>query len=107
VRAEGGVLWVVDDKDLAAVFTPAELARGVRQFFDDRKGEIPKLLAKVNIVAENIGDVASALAVPVPTSVRGLFVTRNPVPAAFTLSAPVSFTTLRELSKAVESLDLA
>jgi hypothetical protein len=102
-RPEGGVLWVVDDKDPAHVFTAAELSRGVRQFFDEQKGEVPKLQAKVNTVANNVRNVASALRVPNPKSVRGLFVTRNPIPAAFTPPASVCFATLRELYHAVGS----
>jgi hypothetical protein len=97
-----GVLWVIDDKDLADAFTSAEMARGVRQFFDEKKGEIPKLLAKVDVIRANVSDVSSALGVPLPVSVKGLFVTRSPIPAAFASSSPVSFVTLRHLREVVE-----
>jgi hypothetical protein len=97
VRVKGGTLWVIDDKDLAGVFTPAEFVRNVVQFFDDRKGEVHKLQAKVDVIASNVRDVANAMGAPLPTSVTGLFVSRSPIPAAFVSSAPVLFTTLREL----------
>ena len=45
------VIWVVDDKDLAEVYTPAEIARGVRMFHKPGR-ENDKLLAKISAVTE-------------------------------------------------------
>ncbi|MGK3206896.1 hypothetical protein [Amycolatopsis sp. MEPSY49] len=101
-RAGGDTLWVIDDKDLAPAFTASEFARNVNQFYDPRKGEVPKLLAKVAVVEANLGKVATALKIPAPHAVVGLFVTRSPVPAAFVLNPQIAFTTLRGLGRTVE-----
>lgn len=101
--AEDGVLWVIDDKDLAPLFTPAEFARNIKQFFDERKGETTKLQAKIDVITNNINDVATKLKIAVPNSIRGLFITRNPIPAAFALSTPISFTTLRDLHQNIRA----
>jgi hypothetical protein len=90
-------LWVIDDKDLAESFTPAEFARGVRQFYDARKGEIAKLRAKVEVISVGRREVAETLGVQEPAHVQGLFVTRRPIPAAFTSAPTIMFVTLRGL----------
>ncbi|MEU7525106.1 hypothetical protein AB0A74_05185 [Saccharothrix sp. NPDC042600] len=96
MHPDNGVLWVIDDKDLAEVFTPAEIARAVRQFYDPKKGEVGKLQAKVDTVAADCAAVADAFGVPMPTSVQGLFVTRRPSPAAFVPRPLMTFVTLEE-----------
>lgn len=97
VHRDEGVLWVIDDKDLTEVYTPAETARGVSQFYDPRKGEIPKLQAKVNTIVAHLDAVAGALGIATPSSVRPMFVSRNPIPAAFATNPPALFTTLIDL----------
>ena len=96
VDPEGDTMWVIDDKDLAEVFTPAEMARAVHQF-SKPKGEFAKLQSKVDAVKAGCSAVADTLRVSPPSLVRGLFVTRRPSPAAYTLQPPFAFVTLAEL----------
>jgi hypothetical protein len=91
------VIWVVEDKDLGEVYTPAEVARGVTNFHGPN-GEVEKLLAKVAAVAANSDAVVAALRLDQrPRTVRGLIVTRVPAPAAYVAAPQVSFSTLQEL----------
>ncbi|WP_157103901.1 hypothetical protein [Nocardia harenae] len=101
VNTETGELWVIDDKDLAEAYTPAEIARVVDQFFRRDKGEIPKLQAKAEAIQANLVAVAAALGVPTPRSVCPLFVSRTPLAAAYTPSPTVEFTTLGDLQHVV------
>lgn len=99
---DGETIWVIDDKALAEVFTPAEIARGVNSFHD-RDGEIDKLRAKVTAVAAHTASVSTSLGLPERhRTVKGLFVTNHPVPAAFTTDQPIKFTVLSDLAGVLE-----
>jgi hypothetical protein len=80
------VIWVVEDKDLGEVYTPAEVARGVTNFHGPN-GEVEKLLAKVAAVAANSDAVVAALRLDQrPRTVRGLIVC--PRSLRLSMSAP-------------------
>jgi hypothetical protein len=99
---DGEIIWVIDDKALAEVFTPAEIARGVNTFHDPG-GEIDKLRAKVAAVTAHTAAVSTSLALPERRrTVKGLFVTNHPVPAAFTTDQPIKFTVLSDLAAVLE-----
>jgi hypothetical protein len=94
----GNVIWVIDDKDLAEVYMPAEIAAGVAKFYGSG-GEVDKLRAKVAAVAADSIVVGAALGVDGRLrDVKGLFVTRRPAPAAFVTSPPTEFVILDDLS---------
>jgi hypothetical protein len=98
---DGNIIWVIDDKDLAEVYTPAEIARGVATFYKP-EGEVDKLLAKIAAVAADTASVGTALGLDRgPREVKGMFVTRRPSPAAFAASPPVEFVILDNLPDAV------
>ena len=102
---DGNVIWVIDDKDLAEVYMPAEIAGGVAKFYDPG-GEVDKLRAKVAAVAADSISVGAALGLDGRhRDVKGLFVTRRPAPAAFVTSPPIEFTILDDLLGAVASSD--
>ncbi|WP_173160522.1 hypothetical protein [Phytohabitans suffuscus] len=95
------ILWVIDDKDLAEVYTPAEIARSVANFHGPR-GEINKLLGKVAAVAADVPAVMAALRMDTrPRTVKGLFVTRTPAAAAFVAPSAVPFVVLENLPNVV------
>ncbi|WP_143086643.1 hypothetical protein [Lentzea flaviverrucosa] len=96
MHPDSDTMWVIDDKDLAEVFTSAEIARSVHQF-SKPKGEFAKLQSKVDAVAAGSSAVAASLRVPPPRVVRGIFVTRRPSPVAYALQSPIAFVTLGEL----------
>ncbi len=100
---EGNIIWVIDNKDLAEVYTPAEIARGVATFYG-RGGEVGKLLAKAAAVTADVTSVGTALGLDGrQREVKGLFVTRRPVPAAFVTPSPIEFTILNDLPDALAS----
>jgi hypothetical protein len=95
---DGNVIWVIDDKDLAEAYMPAEIAGGVAKFYDSG-GEVDKLRAKVAAVAADSISVGAALGMDGrPRDVKGLFVTRRPAPAAFVTSPPIEFAVLGDLA---------
>jgi hypothetical protein len=96
MHPDSDTMWVIDDKDLAEVFTSAEIARSVHQF-SKPKGEFAKLQSKVDAVAAGSSAVAESLRVPPPRVVRGIFVTRRSSPVAYALQSPIAFVTLGEL----------
>jgi hypothetical protein len=97
----GAIIWVIDDKDLAEAYTPGEIARGVVTF-NKPGGEVEKLHAKMAAVAADTISVSTSLSLDGrKREVKGLFVTRRPVPAAFTISPPIEFTILDDLHSAL------
>jgi hypothetical protein len=95
---DGDVIWVIEDKDFAEVYMPAEIAGGLAKFYDPG-GEVDKLRAKVAAVAADSISVSATLGVDGrPRDVKGLFVTRRPVPAAFVTCPPIEFAVLDDLA---------
>ena len=99
---DSDVIWVIDDKDLAEVYTPAEIARGVTTF-NKPGGEIDKLIGKIAVITANASSVGTALGLDgSERQVRGLFVTRRPVPAAYVASPRIEFTTFDDLRQTLK-----
>lgn len=96
-RPSSNVLWVIEVKDPAEVFTTSEIRRALDRFFD-QDGWIDKLGHKTADIADDPASVAAALGLEqgTPREVRPLIVTRRVVPAAF-VPSPVPFTTLRDI----------
>ncbi|MBB5871951.1 hypothetical protein F4553_005330 [Allocatelliglobosispora scoriae] len=92
-------IWVVEAKDLAVPFSPRRIRGEVNNYH--RVGRhVDKLLAKVKDLAANPAEVAGRLGVADVAgtfAVRGLFVTREPTPAAFTDDRTHDFVTLDRL----------
>jgi hypothetical protein len=96
-RLSSNLLWVIEVKDPAEVFTTSEIRRALDRFFDE-DGWIDKLVRKTADVTSDPAGVAAALGLKrdTPWEVRPLVVTRRVVPAAFVLS-PVPIIALRDL----------
>jgi hypothetical protein len=96
-RPSSNVLWVIEVKDPAEVFTTSEIRRALDRFFGQDEW-IDKLVHKTADVADDTASVAAALGLEqgMLRAARPLIVTRRVVPAAF-VPSPVPFTTLRDL----------
>ncbi|AEB44257.1 hypothetical protein VAB18032_15725 [Micromonospora maris AB-18-032] len=92
-------IWVLEAKDLAIPFAPGRIRSEVNKY-QRAGGHVDKLLAKVADVAADPAEVAARLGVADVAgafAVRGLFVTREPTPAAFTDDRTHDFVTLDRL----------
>lgn len=99
VVVESLTIWVLEAKDLAVPFA-ARRTRGELDKYHRPGGHVDKLSAKVRDIAANPVEVAARLGVVdegLTFAVRGLFVTREPTPAAFTDEPAHSFVTLDRL----------
>lgn len=86
-RDESDTIYLLEVKDPADIFSPAEMARQLRTFFDD-SGKKPsyagQLKRKYADLAPYPAELANALGItPGQRTVKAMFVTRNPVCAAF------------------------
>jgi hypothetical protein len=94
----GDTLWVLEAKDPARVYSIAEMQRAVQRFYAPNDGYVAKLLRKLVDVRTDPISVARGLgAAPTHREVRGVMVTRRPVPAAFVPYPPVPFVTISDL----------
>jgi hypothetical protein len=96
-RPSSNLLWVIEVKDPAEVFTTSEIRRALDRFFDEDEW-IDKLVRKTADVTSDPAGVAAALGLKrdTPWEVRPLVVTRRVVPAAF-VTSPVPIIALRDL----------
>jgi len=86
-RDESDTIYILEVKDPADIYSPAEMARQLRTFFDD-SGRKPsyagQLRRKYSDLAPYPAELSVALGIsPRARSVKAMFVTRNPVCAAF------------------------
>lgn len=109
-RSDSRVIWLLEVKDPVDAFAIPEIRRGLDTFYvDDRKPSyFTQMRRKYEDLAPHPAAVASALGLPKRTDedqyvIQALFVTRQPIPAAFT-NPPFSFTTVKNLEQ-VLSLD--
>ncbi|WP_433824649.1 hypothetical protein ACQP2E_21135 [Actinoplanes sp. CA-015351] len=79
-------IWVIEAKDSAAPFSARQIRGNLQKYFWAKKPYVRQLQLKVLDVAADPEIVASRLGVGEhsgPFAVRGMFVTREPIPAAF------------------------
>jgi hypothetical protein len=102
-RAGSTVIWLLEVKDPADVFAIPEIRRHLDRFYVTRgrdKAYADQLDTKYNDLSPYADAVAAALGLPVADGsayeIRPIFVTRQPVPAAF-VGGPLPFATLQDL----------
>lgn len=110
-RPGSRIIWLLEVKDPADVHVVPEIRRHLDRFYVTRgkeKAYAASLSAKHNDLAPYAQAVAAALRLPFgedPTyEIRPIFVTRQPVPAAFT-GGPFPVTTLRELGRTLSAAE--
>jgi hypothetical protein len=103
-RPGSKIIWLLEVKDPADVYATPEIRRHLDRFYKTRKkakAYAELLAAKHQDLAQYADAVATALGLPVTQEsayeIRPIFVTRLPVPAAFT-GGPFPFTTLKKLA---------
>jgi hypothetical protein len=110
-RPGSRIIWLLEVKDPADVHVVPEIRRHLDRFYVTRgkeKAYADRLSAKRNDLAPHAQAVAAALRLPAPKEltyeIRPIFVTRQPVPAAF-IGGPFPFTTLRELTRTLSAAE--
>ncbi|AKE00131.1 hypothetical protein XU06_28315 [Rhodococcus erythropolis] len=103
-RNESDIIYLLEVKDPADIYSPAEMARQLRTFFDDT-GRKPsyagQLKRKFADLAPYPSEISKKLGItPKARTVKAMFVTRNPVCAAFA-SSEFSFETISSLISAI------
>ncbi|WP_460493242.1 hypothetical protein [Dactylosporangium cerinum] len=105
IAVHSRTIWVLEAKDLAVPFAPRRI-RSELYKYRRTGGHVDKLRAKVEDIAADPAQVAARLGTADQArtfAVRGLFVTREPTPAAFTDDRTHDFVTLDQLPKLLRS----
>lgn len=110
-RPASQIIWLLEVKDPADVYVVPEIRRLLDKFYVNHgknKAYADQLSAKYSDLAPYAGAVANTLQLPIKKDlayeIRPIFVTRRPVPAAFT-GGPFPFTTLQDLEQTLSTTE--
>ena len=99
-RSDSNRIFVLEVKDPADVYSPSEMARQLKEFFEDRGRKLcyaTQLGRKYDELRPYPDELASALGISARTrTVEALFVTRHPICAAF-VGSSFAFVTLKDV----------